>query len=162
MKGQGAPEPHAALASVDHDRFSRKAIEISRGNPAAPFGAVLVETRTGQIVAEGLNRSHEDPTAHGEIEVIRRAAATHPATPWADVTLYTTAEPCCMCQGAILWAGVEEVVFGTSIRRLQELGWHQIDLDAREVARRAPFAECRITGGVLREVCDRLFERAER
>ena len=76
--------------------------------------------------------------------------------------LYTTAEPCCMCQGAILWAGIPEVVFGTSISTLQRLGWHQIDIPAEEVVRRTPFAECALIGGVLEHECDELFVAAKR
>ena len=65
-----------------------------------------------------------------------------------------------MCQGAILWAGIPEVVFGTSIRTLKQLGWKQIDIPAEEVTRRTPFAQCRLIGGVLEAECDQLFRRA--
>ena len=65
-----------------------------------------------------------------------------------------------MCQGAILWAGIPEVVFGTSIRTLVQLGWSQIDIKAEEVARRAPFAQCTLIGGVLERECDALFQAA--
>ena len=41
-----------------------------------------------------------------------------------------------MCQGAILWSGIETVVFGSSIRFLQSRGWSQIDITAEEVVRR--------------------------
>jgi tRNA(Arg) A34 adenosine deaminase TadA len=65
-----------------------------------------------------------------------------------------------MCQGAILWAGISEVVFGTSIRTLKQMGWKQIDIAAEEVTRRTAFAECRLIGGVLEAECDQLFRRA--
>ncbi|MHC4178640.1 MAG: tRNA-specific adenosine deaminase, partial [Planctomycetota bacterium] len=67
---------------------------------------------------------------------------------------------CCMCQGAILWSGIREVVYGTSIGTLQRLGWPQIDIPADEVARRTPFAECKLIGGVLEQECDELFRTA--
>ncbi len=41
-----------------------------------------------------------------------------------------------MCQGALLWAEIPLVVYGTSIERLQQMGWKQIDIYANEVARR--------------------------
>ena len=65
-----------------------------------------------------------------------------------------------MCQGAILWTEIPLVVYGTSIERLQQMGWKQIDIYANEVARRTPFANCQIIGGVLAEECGRLFTSA--
>ena len=146
--------------SGGHEMFMRRAIELARGNPGAPFAAILVERDSGAIVAEGINRHTENPTWHGEIDVINRCAARDHAVDWARLRLYTTAEPCCMCQGAILWAGIPEVVFGTSIRTLQRLGWRQIELTAEDVTRRTAFAQCRLIGGVLEAECDELFRRA--
>jgi tRNA(Arg) A34 adenosine deaminase TadA len=138
----------------------KRAIEIARRNPNAPFGAVLVDVESGGIVAEGLNRGEINPTWHGEIDAINRCAAEHPEARWSRLRLYTTAEPCCMCQGAVLWAGIAEVVFGTSIATLKRLGWKQIDIGAGEVARRTAFAKCKIIGGVLEAECDELFRAA--
>jgi tRNA(Arg) A34 adenosine deaminase TadA len=66
-----------------------------------------------------------------------------------------------MCQAAIIWAGIPEVVFGTSIATLKELGWEQFHLRAIDVEKRAAFAECQIVGGVLAEQCDQLFKEAK-
>ena len=145
-----------------HEPYMRRAIEIARGNPEAPFGALLVDRQTGQVVAEGLNRWQENPTWHGEIDAINRCAAESPGVTWSGLRLYTTAEPCCMCEGAILWAGIPEVVFGTSIHTLKRLGWKQIEIRAEEVARRTPFARCTLIGGVLERDCDALFLAAVR
>ncbi|MDQ3773137.1 MAG: nucleoside deaminase [Pseudomonadota bacterium] len=100
--------------------------------PELPFGAVIVRRATGVIVAEGHNRSSESPTFHGEIVVINRCATDHPSIDWAEVDLYTTAEPCPMCQSAIEWAGIPTVYYGTSIPYLQRLGWKQIEIRAKE------------------------------
>lgn len=140
-----------------HEALMRRAIELARQNPEAPFGALLVERASGSIVAEGFNHAQDDPTLHGEIDVIRSYAQSG-GSGWSDLRLYTTAEPCPMCQGAILWAGIPEVVYGTSIETLKRLGWRQIDLRAEEVTRRASFAACRVVGGVLEPECDALFQ----
>lgn len=144
----------------DHDSHMRRAIEVARRNPERPFGAVLVDVRTRQLVAEGINRTDVNPTWHGEIDAINCFAQRPGLREWGELELYTTAEPCCMCQGAILWAGIPRVFFGISIGRLRQLGWGQIELPAIEVAGRASFAHCEITGGILEDECDRLFVAA--
>jgi tRNA(Arg) A34 adenosine deaminase TadA len=67
-----------------------------------------------------------------------------------------------MCQGAIMWAGIGRVVFGTSIRFLIDLGWKQIDITAAELVRRAPAWACAVVGGVLEADCNELFLTAAR
>jgi tRNA(adenine34) deaminase len=144
-----------------HEQFMRRAITLAAASPLAPFGTILVDIATNQVVVEGINRHAENPTWHGEIDAINRCALLGPDVNWAELRLYTTAEPCCMCQGAILWAGIPEVVFGTSIQTLKRLGWQQIDITAEVVIRRAPFTRCRLIGGVMEAECDQLFSRAE-
>lgn len=145
----------------DHEYHMRRAIQVARGNARAPFGTVLVDIETNEVIVEGVNRSDINPILHGEIEAINRYAELG-ANSWSSLRVYTTAEPCCMCQSAILWAGIPEVVFGTSIDTLVELGWKQFGLTAIDVTEAAPFASCKILGGVLAEACDRLFETARR
>lgn len=145
-----------------HEKYMRMAIAVASRDQAAPFGAILVHRPTGEVVGEGLNRWQENPTWHGEIDAINRFAAGKAQVPWSDLCLVTTAEPCCMCQSAVLWAGIPEVVFGTSIRSLQQFGWNQIDIRAAEVVRRTPFALCKLTRGVLESQCDALFREAMR
>ena len=62
--------------------------------------------------------------------------------------------------GAVLWSGIETVVYGTSIRFLQSHGWRQIDILAEEVVRRSPSWQCTLIGGVLEQECNALFEAA--
>jgi tRNA(Arg) A34 adenosine deaminase TadA len=150
------------MSSSTHEHYMRRAVEVARGNRKAPFGALLVHRTSGKIVAEGLNRGHEGPIWHGEMDVIHRCATAGPPVAWSELRLYTTAEPCCMCQGAVVWAGIPEVVYGTSITTLRQLGWKQIDIRAAEVARRTPFASCTLIGGILASECDALFEAVNR
>ena len=145
---------------MDHEPHMWQAIEVARGNPRAPFGTVLVDVEEGVRVAEGVNRSSVNPILHGEIDAINQYARLN-ANRWSQLRLYTTAEPCSMCQSAIIWSGIPEVVFGTSIERLVNLGWNQIDLKAIDVAEAASFGECTIIGGVLADACDRLFQMAK-
>ena len=144
------------------DDYMRLAIVMAQRVPRYPFGAVIVRRATGKVLAQGFNRSSRNPTVHGEIDVINRCAAAHAPVDWTALDLYTTAEPCPMCQSAIEWAGIATVYFGTSIPFLQQHGWRQIDIRAEEVARRTPFRETTVIGGILERECNALFTAAHR
>jgi tRNA(Arg) A34 adenosine deaminase TadA len=147
----------AKVPALDHDRYMRAAITQARLVPELPFGAVLVDIGSGEIVAEGHNRSQPNPTFHGEIDVINRLAADASDVDWSALVLYTTAEPCPMCQSAIEWAGIAAVVYGSSIPFLKRSGWCQIDLRAAAVIERTPFRKTALLGGVLEQECNELF-----
>ena len=145
---------------TNHAHFMKKAIAIAKQNRKSPFGALLVETTSDEIVATGLNHAKQNPTLHGEMVAIHDFAATGRKN-WESLRLYTTAEPCCMCQAAIIWARIPEVIFGTSIETLGKLGWRQFRLTAADVVKSADFSDCQITGGVLEPECDDLFRNAK-
>ena len=152
------------MDAAAHERHMRRAIEIANGNLDAPFGAVIADKETDEILAEGLNDAGKNPILHGEIDAILNLAGTDLDVDWTRLVLYTTAEPCPMCSGAILWSGIPHVVFGTSIATLERLNLPQISLSCGEIARRASssFAHPEITGGVLERECDVLFEEMAR
>ena len=81
-------------------------------NHGGPFGAVVV--KDGRIVGRGHNRVlyKKDPTCHGEMEAIRDACKNLETHDLTGCQLYTTAEPCPMSLGGILWANIQEVYFG--------------------------------------------------
>ena len=148
---------------MDRERYMRRAIEVAYGNPDAPFGCVIADRETGDIVAEGLNDAESIPIVHGETDAILRLGESRPDVDWSGLVLYTTAEPCPMCSGAILWCGIPHVVFGTSIETLKRLGLPQIDLPAEEVASRSTYlGRFEVVGGVLEGDCDALFEEMAR
>lgn len=77
-----------------------------------PVGAVLV-AEDGRELGRGRNRREldGDPTAHAEIDALRRAAERRGH--WrVEGTLYVTLEPCVMCAGALVNARVRRVVYG--------------------------------------------------
>jgi tRNA(adenine34) deaminase len=79
-----------------------------------PVGALLVDGKTGEILARAGNRTEEesDPTAHAEMLVIREAAAKKGQTRLAGCDLYVTLEPCPMCATAISFARIRRLYFG--------------------------------------------------
>jgi len=134
----------------------RHAIVIARQRPSHPFASVIVDS-LGDVVAEGINRSHENLTWHAEIDAINECSRSQPGEDWSKLTLYTTAEPCPMCMSAILWTGIGAVLFGTSIATLQQFGWKQIDLSAHDVISKSWNPDFPIQGGVLETECNQLF-----
>ena len=81
-----------------------------------PIGAVLVDTESGDIIVGAGNGpvAFNDPTAHAEILVLRRAAQKQKTYRLSGVTLYVTLEPCTMCAAAISFARVSRLVYGAS------------------------------------------------
>ena len=97
--------------------------EVSRRDGHHPFAAIVADAR-GNIVASAGNNSTPpagDPTQHAELAAAALAAKKLPPHELADCTLYTSAEPCCMCSGAIYWCGIGRVVYALSEHRLLEL-----------------------------------------
>jgi tRNA(Arg) A34 adenosine deaminase TadA len=145
------------MQGLDHERYMKRAIALAANVPELPFGAVIVHRPSGEVVAEGWNRSAVNPTWHGEVDALNALFRSGRRLDGAELVLYSTAEPCPMCMGAILWSGIAMVVFGTSIRSLQASGWPQIDILAEEVIRRSPGRKCTLVPGILEQHCNALF-----
>lgn len=144
---------------MPHDtEIMRQAIRLARQSPDLPFGAVIVRRGTGEVLAEGVNRTGDSPILHAEIDAITRCAASHRGIDWLELDLYATAEPCPMCQGAIEFAGITRVYYGSSIPWLKSRGWWQIALRAADIARLSPGGGAQVVGGVLEAECNALFE----
>jgi tRNA(adenine34) deaminase len=103
---------------VDHDAETmRIALEAAQAAAAAgetPVGAVVVDPRSGEVVAVGANQpiGASDPTAHAEIVALREAARKRGNYRLTGLTLVVTLEPCAMCAGAISHARIGRLVFG--------------------------------------------------
>lgn len=78
-----------------------------------PVGALVVN-EDGEIVGEGYNLRETllSPTAHAEIIAIEAAAKRLGRRRLSDCTLYVTLEPCPMCAGAVMNAGLKRLVYG--------------------------------------------------
>jgi len=122
--------------------FLRRSFEVARralthGNH--PFGAILVSRdRTVLLEAENGYMPSHDGTAHAERLLATQACTTLSADVLKAATLYSSAEPCAMCAGAIYWAGIGRLVYGLSEHRLRAVtGNHPenptLDLPCREV-----------------------------
>ncbi len=99
---------------------ARTGINAGHGGP---FGCVIV--RNGEIVGQGHNEvvKRKDPTCHGEVMAIRNACKALGTYDLSGCELYTTAEPCPMCRGAILWANISRVYYGCNINDTDCIGF---------------------------------------
>jgi tRNA(adenine34) deaminase len=95
-------------------RIALEEARLAAAIAEVPVGAVLVSAG-GEILARAHNRtiSDNDPSAHAEMLVLRRAAARLGNYRLLNTTLYVTVEPCLMCMGALIHARVQRLVFGT-------------------------------------------------
>ena len=82
----------------------------------APIGAVIVDGPSGEVVAEGANApvALHDPSAHAEIQALRRAGAVRGNYRLTGLWLYVTLEPCAMCAGAISHARIARLIYAAS------------------------------------------------
>lgn len=105
------------------DEALKEAYEGIRNGHGGPFGSVVV--KDGKIVGRGHNRVllKKDPTCHGEMEAIRDACANLGTHDLTGCTLYTTAAPCPMCLGGILWSNIKEAYYGCTIEDTDKIGF---------------------------------------
>ena len=135
---------HLAAAGRD-EHFLRRSFEVARravGHGNHPFGAILVDQH-GNVLIEAENgyMPVRDGTAHAERLLATQACTTIAPDILRNATLYSSAEPCAMCAGAIYWAGIGRLVYGLGEHRLRAItGNHPenptLDLPCREVFRR--------------------------
>ena len=95
-------------------RLALEQAQAARDAGEIPVGAVIA--RGDDVIALGHNRRElaGDPTAHAEVVAIRAAAKRLGGRRLSGCTLYVTLEPCPMCAGAIVMAGLQRVVYGAA------------------------------------------------
>lgn len=136
--------------------FMRLALEEAKKGDA-PYGAVIV--KDNEVVAAAYNtvKQDSDPSAHAEVNVIRRLTAKLKNPSLDGYTIYTTGEPCPMCATACVWTGLSEIVYGASIKDLISVNQSQINISCDEVIAKS-FRKIKVTKGVLKEECLSLFK----
>ena len=94
-----------------------------RQNVGGPFGAAIV--KDGNLVCYASNTvlGDHDPTAHAEINAIRKAGRILGTHDLSDCVLYATGYPCPMCMSAIIWANIKEVYYGCTPNDAEEIGF---------------------------------------
>lgn len=110
---------------IDHEALMRRAIEESqkaRDQGNHPFASILAGP-DGEVLMVQHNAfmPDHDMTGHAERVLMTRASTTYPYDFLKECTIYTSAEPCAMCAGAIYWTGLKRCVYGMTEKQLKEI-----------------------------------------
>jgi len=143
----------------EQNLYMKRAIDLSRESVKSgggPFGAVIV--KNGNIIAEASNgvTKNNDPTAHAEINAIRKAASSLKNFDLSGCEIYSSCEPCPMCLGAIYWAGLDRLHFANTKEDAAKI---QFDDQFIYEEIEKPFSERRlITKQIMRDQAIKAFQ----
>ena len=86
-------------------------------NHPVPYGALIVNTKTGERLVRATNNvvRENDPSSHAELRAVRLACKKLKRTSLAGYTIYSTCEPCAMCMGNALWARLDRAFLALTI-----------------------------------------------
>lgn len=135
----------------DDEYWMKIAIEealLGMNENEVPIGAVLV--KDNKLVTKAHNQpiKKNDPTAHAEIQVLRKAGKKYQNYRFPKTTLYVTLEPCTMCLGALIHARIDKVIFGAADSRSGECSKSKNLLSEKFYNH-----QILLTGGVLEQEC---------
>ena len=131
---------------TDDEKYMQLALaqaDLAYEADEVPVGCVIVSQ--GQVIGRGHNLTEtlQDVTAHAEMQAITAAAQTLGGKYLTQCTLYVTVEPCTMCAGAIGWAQITRLVYGTDDPKR---GY-------RTFAPKSLHPKCEVTSGILQDEC---------
>lgn len=133
------------------EQYMQRALDEARAalkEGEIPIGCVIVCKDRIIARAHNLTETLCDVTAHAEMQAITAAANQLGGKYLTECTLYVTVEPCVMCAGAIGWAQIPRIVYGTTD---EKRGYH-------EYAPHAMHPKATVTGGILEDECRQLMQ----
>ena len=138
------------MTHEDYMREAMKEVEIAVANGNAPFGVVVVDNVTGEIICREHDRVKEqwDPTAHGEINAIRKICKEQNTLSLRNTTFYTTSEPCPTCLTGMIKAKVPFNYYGAETEITASL-----PIKAKDLAVYSKKYPIEVNSGVLAKEC---------
>lgn len=115
------------------NKYMKLAIDEARSgilhNHGGPFGCVIV--KNGEVIGKGHNKVlfKNDPTLHGEMVAIKNACDKIKSYDLTGCELYTTGEPCPMCLCACMWANIEKIHYGCTLKDNSIIGFRDEKFD---------------------------------
>lgn len=120
----------ASAYATDESRM-RLAIDLAARNVSAgtggPFGAAIFESDSGKVVSVGVNRvvPLHNSTAHAEMMAFmlaqQRMGNHRLDSDRHHFVMATSAQPCAMCYGASVWAGINRILVGARREDVESL-----------------------------------------
>ncbi len=126
------------MKKTDLEKYMHLAIKEARKNIKSswggPFGACII--RKGEVLASARNTVlKNDCIAHAEINAIRRACKKVKTFDLSGCVIFSTTEPCPMCFGAIHWARIGAIYYGTKIADVRQIGFNELNLSNKSFKR---------------------------
>ena len=153
--GKNMPPKNVTEEDEKYMKEALKEAKKAYKKQEVPVGAVVVYQN--KIISRSYNQSIKlnDPTAHAEILAIRKASKHLSNYRLLKTRLYVTVEPCMMCLGALAWARVEKVVFGTKEPKFGVMGPYLNIIKKRKKVNHS----IKVCGGVLEKESKELIQK---
>lgn len=154
----------AVLWPRTYKKYMRLAIREAEKNlkklDGGPFGASIV--KSGRVIAVSRNTVlKHDATCHAEINAIRQASKKLKTFDLSGCVIYSTTEPCPMCFGAIHWARIGAIIYGTNISDASKLGFCELAISNKALKKKGK-AAVKIFPSYARRDCLELFGKWEK
>ncbi|MCX8514404.1 MAG: cytidine/deoxycytidylate deaminase [Pseudomonadota bacterium] len=132
---------------------------VKTSKPDFPFAAMIIDNSSGKILCINTNQNDKalNLNIHAEIMTIYSCAKKYKNINWQNTTLITTAAPCAMCMGTIIYTGISKVVYGTSISYLNKHYGNQIEINPEKIAQKSQFNKVTVIGGVMASQTNLLY-----
>ena len=143
-----------------NEKFMRLAIKEARKNlkrmDGGPFGACIV--KGNRVLAVSRNTVlKKDATCHAEINAIREASRKLKTFDLSGCYIYSTTEPCPMCFGAIHWAKIDAVIYGTKVADVKKLGFNELNITNARM-KKLGGSKVKIFSGFMHDKCVKLLK----
>jgi tRNA(Arg) A34 adenosine deaminase TadA len=133
-------------------------VSLREGNHG--FGAVILKENQVVSQAHDTEETEQDPTAHAEINTIRKASK-HIGKNLEGCILLSTHEPCPMCAAAIIWANIKHIGYGYSTNSAIHQGRKRINLSCEQLFDKVQTG-IKIETAILEDECSILYNREVR
>ena len=139
---------------MNDEYFMKMAIEEAKKGDF-PFGAVII--KDNKIISRAHNTLVKlDPTAHAEINAIRKACKKLKTRNLSGCHLFVIAEPCPMCFIISARVGISKIVYGLELEGIPESIRRKEDFKCSFLNEKLG-NKISIVGGILKEECKKLF-----
>ncbi len=145
---------------MDPNELMRLAIDTARqglSKGQSPFGCAISWGDGHCCSAHNTVLASNDPTAHAEVNAIRRACREAGQIFLEGAVVATTCEPCPMCMAALHWSRVDSVHYGATIDDAASSGFNELNLPAKELLRLGG-SKLTLVASTLVVECQALFD----